>query len=165
MKRNYRGSPKALEKRGDELKRKDPAQASEFYIAAGDGWVGEAKQLEKTSTGRAREVLDYALREYKLAKKAIGETSEILKKIEEAESRQEFLKGISSRKPIFKDVYAYLSIITLTFALFFISLNLTGYSIGNLTGENFVIIGIVSFILGLVFASIYFRKKETKKKK
>ncbi len=52
-----------------------------------------------------------------------------------------------------------LTIVTFAIALFFISFNLTGYSIGGLTQESFRWISTSLFILGLVFVFVYFKNK------
>jgi len=56
--------------------------------------------------------------------------------------------------------FATLSIISISIALISISFNLTGYAIGGLN-QNFTrLIGVLSFILGLIFAFFYVRKKK-----
>jgi hypothetical protein len=56
--------------------------------------------------------------------------------------------------------YAILSITSLVFALIFTSFSLTGYSVMELTQNNFRFFGTIFFILGLVFAFVYFKKKK-----
>jgi len=55
---------------------------------------------------------------------------------------------------------ASLAIGSFTMALFFISLNLTGYAIGVLSQENSRFVGTSLFILGLVFTFFYFKNKK-----
>ncbi len=62
-----------------------------------------------------------------------------------------------------KFVFPILSIVFLLSALIFTSFSLTGYSIVGLTQNNFRFIGTGLFIFGLVFAFLYFKKKEKKK--
>jgi len=56
--------------------------------------------------------------------------------------------------------FATLAIATLVIALFFVSFNLTGYVIGKLAQNHLTLLGISLFILGLIFAFFYFRKKK-----
>ncbi|MEJ2267971.1 MAG: hypothetical protein P8X70_02760, partial [Nanoarchaeota archaeon] len=56
--------------------------------------------------------------------------------------------------------YAILSITSLVFALIFTSFSLTGYSVMELTQNNFRFFGTIFFILGLVFAFVYLKKKK-----
>ena len=55
---------------------------------------------------------------------------------------------------------AVLSILALLGALFFVSFNLTGAAIGDLTDDNFSLIGSALFFLGLIFAFIFLKKKK-----
>jgi len=59
-----------------------------------------------------------------------------------------------------KFVFATLSIISLVFALFFSIFSLTGYSIRALAEESFRLGGVALFVLGLVFAFLYFKNKK-----
>ena len=56
--------------------------------------------------------------------------------------------------------FAGLTIASFVIALLFISFNLTGYSIGGLTQENFRFAGTILFLLGLVFVFFYFKNKK-----
>jgi len=56
--------------------------------------------------------------------------------------------------------FATLAIATLVVALFFVSFNLTGYVVGKLAQNHLTLLGISLFILGLIFAFFYFRKKK-----
>jgi len=58
--------------------------------------------------------------------------------------------------------YAVLSISSLVFALIFASFSLTGYSVLELTQNNSRFIGTIFFILGLVFAFVYFKRRKGK---
>jgi hypothetical protein len=54
---------------------------------------------------------------------------------------------------------AFLSLITLISALFFVSVSLTGNVILGLSENNFRWVGLCLFVCGLIFAFLYFRKK------
>ena len=56
--------------------------------------------------------------------------------------------------------YGVLSIASFVVALFFISFNLTGYSIGGLTQNSSTLISSGLFVLGLVFAFFHFKNKK-----
>jgi hypothetical protein len=60
-----------------------------------------------------------------------------------------------------RQLYAGVSIISLVSALFFTSFNLSGYAIGSLANDA-SLLGIVLFIVGLVFAFVFFRSKKKK---
>ena len=62
-------------------------------------------------------------------------------------------------------VNGILSIASLLASLFFVSAGITGYSILNLESNNFQTIGLCFFACGLIFALVYLRCKDKKKKK
>jgi hypothetical protein len=56
-------------------------------------------------------------------------------------------------------IAATIAIVSLVLCLFFISINITGYTVNNLISKNSNQIGILFFILGLVSCFFYFKKK------
>jgi len=115
-------------------------QAAKGYENAGRNWVLEANQ-NKEYPRRVQYARLNAMNDYGLAKKIRGEIS------------KGSLEG---------QVFGAASILSLLGALFFMSFNLTGNSIGNLTNENLLIYwaGIGLFILGLVFAFVFLKNKK-----
>ena len=65
----------------------------------------------------------------------------------------------TGRKSLERSLFAAVSIITLVASLFFISFNLTGNSVGNLSGNVLSLIGLGLFVLGIV-AFIFFKTRK-----
>jgi len=111
--------------------------AAKRYENAGRNWVLEANQ-NKQYHRKVQYARLNAMNDYGLAKKIRGEINKAN------------LEG---------QVFAIVSIISLASALFFTSLNLSGYATGSLANDT-SLMGIVLFVLGLVFAFIFFKKKK-----
>jgi hypothetical protein len=62
-----------------------------------------------------------------------------------------------------KNIVALITITFLSVSLFFVSSNLTGFAISNLSNSNVQWIGFGFFVIGLIFAFVYFRKKKISK--
>ncbi len=60
-------------------------------------------------------------------------------------------------------VVALITITFLSISLFFVSSNLTGFAISNLSNTNVQWMGFGFFVIGLIFAFVYFRKKKISK--
>ena len=65
----------------------------------------------------------------------------------------------SGRGKLERNLYASVSIISLVASLFFISFNVTGNSVGNLSKGNLSLLGIGLFALGLI-AFIFFKSRK-----
>lgn len=115
-------------------------QVARLYETAVRDWALEAKQ-NSTYPRKERYARLNAINDYGLAKKIREEINEI---------------GLE------RQVFGIVSIISFLGALFFISFNLTGNSIGNLNNENLSLywIGTGLFVLGLVFAFMFFKNKK-----
>ena len=75
----------------------------------------------------------------------------------QGEKRREGKKTLGK---LVRQLSPVLAIASFVIALFFISFNLTGNSIGGLTQENFRLAGTILFVLGLVFVFVYFKNKK-----
>jgi hypothetical protein len=81
------------------------------------------------------------------------------------ELRQKTGKGNSrlENRILQKNIVALITITFLSISLFFVSSNLTGFAISNLSNSNVQWIGFGFFVVGLIFAFVYFRKKKISK--
>lgn len=152
MAKNYAEEAKRLEKaallkknasrsvKDTHRKRILMEQAARLYETAVRDWALEAKQ-NSAYHRKERYARLNAVNDYGLARKIREEINEI---------------GLE------RQVFGIVSIISFLGALFFISFNLTGNSIGNLSNENLSLywIGIGLFVLGLVFAFMFFKNKK-----
>lgn len=66
-------------------------------------------------------------------------------------------------QPKLQHSLAYAAIVFLLGALIFISSNLTGYAILNTNQDTLKWVGVILFIIGLIFAIVYLKSKEGKK--
>jgi hypothetical protein len=112
-------------------------EAAKRYESAGARWFREAVQY-KEYPRRVKSARLNASYDYGLAK-------DIRKTIRESNLE--------------KEVFAIASIISLVSALFFTSINLSGHATSSLASDS-SLLGIVLFVLGLVFAFIFFRSKK-----
>ena len=85
------------------------------------------------------------------------EISEKINRLRLERRSYNFFKGINSKSLGKK--FAVVSILTLTFALFFVTSNLTGFSILNISSGNSRWIGSCFFVCGLIFAFVYLKSK------
>lgn len=60
----------------------------------------------------------------------------------------------------FENTWGFFAIGTLILSLFFVSSNLTGYVISNISLESSRLIGICFFVCGLIFTFLFLRKKK-----
>ena len=128
-----------------EHRRPTHGQISDAYKEAGDLWK------EAGDFYRARKCYNLAI------KNAYNKRIENLlrDKIEKLDfSKEKGLVGILKSKFV-----AVSSIMCFLGALFFLSFNLTGFVIGNLAYNDSNLISTSLFLLGLVFAFFYFRRK------
>jgi len=136
---------RGAERKADEGS-KSYTEAAELFEQAGDTWVKMGN-------------VDRALIDYEFAKKHSKENPNVLARIDKKVRRAVY--SIGGLERILPGV---VSIIFLAAALFFVSLKLTGDSIGGLEGDKSAIAGVILFAFGLVFAFVYFRKKKTLKR-
>jgi len=158
---------------------------SNIWKTAGDDWKNAAKYASNENNAQnyktnAGEDYNRALklahnlkieRMIKYDKKEMGYTKEkkenlpnqiknSLGKVAEEVIKAEKFMGLEKLLGHKKNfTFAILSVISLVFALFFVSSNITGYSILNINYNNLQWIGLCLFICGLTFAFLYFRKK------
>lgn len=119
-------------------------QISEAYKEAGDLWKAVRnpyRAIENYSVA-----IKYAYNE--------GKRRLLKHKIEKLNPKEKGLARILKSKFV-----AAFAIMCFLGALFFISFNLTGFVIGSLEYNNSNLISVGLFLLGLVFAFFYFRKK------
>ncbi len=145
---------------GYSRKKEDPLQeARELYELAADTWIKEAK-AHKDAPRRIRYGLLNARQEYKSAAdlaESVRDKERIQRKIDSISQRKDSLRP---RGKLEKNlIFGILSIASLVMAFSYISLNITGYSIGGLMQENFRWMGVVFFVLGLIFAFFYSKNK------
>lgn len=128
----------------------NPSEKSKKYKLSGDAW-------------RRGKEFGIAIRAYNLAKKYARGNEEYIKmldeKIRSTDSQQQKRKGKEGWLERHLR-FAILSIVTLAIALFFTSFSFTGYAVGGLTSGNFRWMGVILFVLGLVFAFSYFKYKK-----
>jgi hypothetical protein len=137
------------------------------YEEAGDNWTESGNFIKAEDNYRNANIYGYAhdtknekrvqakIDSLRLKKKLTLafpsiKKSTIEKMVEDEENRIKFLPAV-------------ISIASLLFALFFISSNLTGFSVFNLTYNNSRWIGSCFFICGLIFTFIYLKIKTKKK--
>ncbi len=131
-----------MARRSTNLKRGPPqSKVVRRYASAAGGFI------EKGNSYMAHQILN-EVREFTKDPKLIKMIEDKLK----PGARKE--EGIEKRF-----FFASLSIIFLLSALLFTSVSLTGYSVFDLTQNNSRFIGTGLFILGLVFAFLYFKLK------
>jgi len=130
---------------------RDTSKRTKHYIEIGDLYLNAAERNLKLRG------YEKALQYYKKAKEISPESlkNEISEKIKELDDLRP--------KQIFS--FAILSIASLVFAFVFTSVSLTGYSVFELTQNNSRFVGTIFFILGLVFAFVYFKKRRDNGKK
>lgn len=119
-------------------------KAADYYAGAGDLKKAYSLYEKVLSTTNDRFVI-----------------SDIRKRLVELNSPK-YLKDFASaanKRTLERRVYSVVSIISLIGALFFISFNVTGNSIGNLSRDDFSLFGMGLFTLGLV-AFIFFKSKK-----
>jgi len=114
-------------------------QAARMYEVAVKNWLLEAKENSLYP------------RKEKYAQKNASHDYGLAKRLRE-EIREQSLEA---------QIFGIIAIISLATSLFFTSFNLSGYATGSLSGDA-SILGIVLFVLGLVFAFVFFRKKNKK---
>ncbi len=147
-------------------------KSSEEYLT-GEPQVNVAKVYKIAGDMRMRAgEYDKALEDYNLAIEHahnISYISEIKKKMRSilryyVSKPKRKMRGVSRKLGLEKRLaYGILSIASLVTSLFFISINITGYTIRVLS-ENSFLIGVFSFTLGLIFAFFYFKEKRKVKK-
>jgi hypothetical protein len=120
----------------------------ESYVAAGNMFLGERKYHNALIDYRA--ALMHGTPEDEKAQKDLNDK---IKKVED-EIRLENFRS-SPRNYLL----AVLGIASLLAALGFVSLSLTGNTIGGLEGNNSRFIGLCLFVCGLIFSFIYLKKK------
>ena len=155
--------------KADEIK----LQAGELYELAGDNWVREfSENMQKPETMRNyRQILNsltFAVNNYQSASNILKPYSDIydLKKKMESVKRkkEEFEKKENERKKINSlesklGLYSVLSIVSLALALFLVSFNLTGNSIGGINVGDLKWISACFFLCGLFFTFVHLKEK------
>jgi hypothetical protein len=91
----------------------------------------------------------------KKVKTKIKSLEKKLNEFKKSEKRDNYLKGLKKYS-----VFPFLSIGSLLGALIFSSFSLTGYVVGQLTYDNSRWVGVVLFMMGLVFAFCHFKSKK-----
>ena len=107
--------------------------------------------------------LEEAKKTYKLAKKSVNsfkKRKDLERAINQIEKKQNSLSSPDWIEDILKDFnFLKLSIFAFVLACFFSIINLTGAVVGS-AKQDFFILGIIFFILGLVGAFVYVRSKK-----
>ena len=119
-------------------------KAADYYAQAGDlkkAYTFYEKILSKTSDRDT-------IRDIEIRLKKLGAPENLRK-----------LASAANARSLERYVGAALSILSLAAALFFISLNATGNSIGNLSRDGLSLLGIGLFILGLM-AFVFFKSRK-----
>ena len=140
---SYDKKAQAADKKSSRDKDGPPHErVSKLYKIAGDAWV------KAGNNGKA-------IHDYKFAMKNAYNKMYANKIKDKIQGLSPLKKGIEK-----SFVFATLAIICLVGALFCVSFNLTGYSIGELTQENFRWVGVCLFACGLIFSFFYFKNKK-----
>ncbi len=144
---------------GDEIGR--------AYENAGDRWKEEKRFLEAQTAYRNAITYGYPQNEARIqdVKKKIDS---LLweKKMNHLATESGLEKKSKTHRKVspFSDVHAFavISILSLLGALFFVSLNLTGAVVGNVSHLGNHWLGLGLLLIGVVFAMFYFRRKLNK---
>lgn len=153
-----------LERKAGRLKRSSEryltgpthGEVSKLYERAGEAWykLGEYHQSLKDFELASEYAYDERIR------RKIRKRMEEIYKIEKTKYKKGLRKLGAIGKLEKRLAYGVLSIVSLTISLFFISMNITGYSIEIFdNAQTSLLIGIILFTLGLAFAFFYFKEK------
>lgn len=152
-----RGIEEQLRRRTRNISDKD---AMKNYLTAAQYRVSQANS--EISPRIIKDALTNAINDYENAIR-LTSSYEVKDKIRGKISNVERMLYATKNTPRISS-FAILAIISLVGALFFVSFNITGNAIGELSYDNVSLIGTGLFILGLVFAFVFFKGKEKKKK-
>lgn len=142
---------------------RDLGGAANRWEKAGDEWVRLA--VAHGRKAGIRNFLGYAVTDYesaiKLAEKyKINLGKGVYHKMGSVSKKLGDLTGEAPKSLTKRVGLAYLSIISLIAALFFVSVNLTGNAISNMSGNDTKLVGLCLFLFGLFFAFLHFRRKK-----
>lgn len=84
-------------------------------------------------------------------------------KIKDVRMRESFLRF--SKQSLRSRVMAFISMITLSISLFFVTAEITGFTIFNAEGSGLRYVGLCFFACGLIFAFLYLKCKNIQNKK
>ncbi len=105
------------------------------------------------------------LRGWIIRKRAGKSTRDLIKKYKSMgkEAGEELYEELGRKKNLESKLSSIIAVSSIAISLIFLSTNLTGFTISNLTQQTSSIIGIILFIIGLISALYYFkRRKQTK---
>jgi len=137
--------------------------------------TNQKERFRNLTVGEMNEWYNRSLRKYiDAAKKCVeaGDYKEAIRMYQGAveyapsesvrEKIREKIEGLSGKGgKLERNLFSTASIISLVSALFFTSINLSGHATSSLARDS-SLLGIVLFVLGLVFALVFFKSKKKK---
>jgi len=153
-----------MEKKGDwkKLTERYRTKAQELFDKSSyQKNLGDMRRMQEQGAELLETVADIYYKKSRLseANKYYRSALDNVWKKESKERIRDKINSLRSGKSLERNLFAFASIISLIGALFFISFNATGNSIGNLSKNNLSLLEIGLFAFGLI-AFIFFKSRK-----